>query len=104
MYPDVHYLLYSLAVIYYLLYSLAVIYYLLYSLAVIYWIPVQEFDVIDGDLVWSSPLQVEVLGHLRGGITRVPMSHCPSLEGSASLPCMCGCTFHCPHPPINQIY
>ena len=54
---------------------------LLYSLAVIHWIPVQDFDVTNGDMVLGSPLQVEVVGHLRGGTTRVPMSHYPSFDG-----------------------
>ena len=62
---------------------------LLYILAVIHWIAIQDFYVIDGDLVLGSPLQVKVLEHLIGGITRMPMSHCPSLEGPASLSHVC---------------
>ena len=43
---------------------------LLYCSAVILWIHVQDFDNVHGEMVLRCSLQVEVLGNLRGGITR----------------------------------
>ena len=61
------------------------VYGLSYSPSLIHWIPVQDFDVFHGDLVWASPLQVEVLEQLGGGTTWAPVFHGPSLEGPACV-------------------